>query len=143
MALQRMQVRDTDGPTPSKLLTSRRGIYKVLKIGTASATQRETAAVERLGLARSQWEHQSKHCVRHPDRILALPLQGQMHRCFKFEPLGPSLLEFTSCPTNQPFGSEKVHWIAVYILHALDFLHSNGIVHAGQYHSFHGLELTL
>ncbi|KAI7388183.1 hypothetical protein KC336_g17406 [Hortaea werneckii] len=111
------------------LCKDRKSIYKVLKVGAADATHREKRTFERIGLAATQSDHAGSICVRQPERIFEFHRKGQTYNCFVFEPLGPNLLEFSNQPSNRPFGSQRVRWVATYLLHAMDFLHTNGVAH--------------
>ncbi|KAI7413511.1 hypothetical protein KC336_g11364 [Hortaea werneckii] len=111
------------------LCKDRKSTYKVLKVGAADATHREKKAFERIELAAAQLGHADSICVRQPERIFDFDRIGQTYNCFVFEPLGPNLLEFTNQPSNRPFGSQKVRWVATYLLRAMDFLHTNGVAH--------------
>jgi hypothetical protein len=60
--------------------------------------------------------------------------EEKTYNCFVFEPLGPSLLEFINRPANQPLSIRRVRLTATLLLHALEFLHTNGIAHTGKQH---------
>lgn len=70
--------------------------------------------------------------MRQPERIFDFEAKGQDFNVFVFEPLGPHLLEYTNQPSKRPFGSRNARLTAVYLLHAMDFLHANGIAHTGE-----------
>ncbi|KAK5113555.1 hypothetical protein LTR62_003424 [Meristemomyces frigidus] len=108
-----------------------RSAYKVLNVGAADATHRERTTFEKIGRAAtdSPAEHRGSICVRQAERMFDVASKGQTYNCFVFEPLGPNLLEFTNRPSNRPFGSQNVRVTATYLLHAMDFLHTNGIAH--------------
>jgi serine/threonine-protein kinase SRPK3 len=113
-------------------LTSNRGTYKVLKVGAADATNREKRAFEKIVLAAAHSEHPGSICVRQPERVFEIGLKGHTYNFFVLEPLGSNLLEYTNRPSNRPFGSQNVRFTAIYLLHAMDFLHTNGIAHTGK-----------
>lgn len=100
-----------------------------MKVGAADATRRERTTFERLRLAA---KHPGSICVSRPANIFDFSRNGHTYNCFVFEPLGPSLFEFTNQPTNRPFGSRNVRFTAAYLLYAIDFLHTNGIAHTGK-----------
>ncbi|KAF2756313.1 kinase-like protein [Pseudovirgaria hyperparasitica] len=103
--------------------------FKVLKILTADATSHEAQALKHIEQCSSSQEHPGKYCVRRSNQIFSITSNGRVHQCFLFEPLGASLLEFTKAIPRNSFGSHNVRWITTYLLHAMDFLHSNGVVH--------------
>ncbi|TKX27226.1 protein kinase domain-containing protein 2 [Elsinoe australis] len=113
----------------SWLCKDSKSAYKVLKVGAADATHREKTTFERIGLSATCSEHPGSICVRQPERIFDIHFRGQAYNCFVFEPLGPNLLEFSNQQPNPCFGSQNVRLIATYLLHAIDFLHTNGIAH--------------
>jgi serine/threonine-protein kinase SRPK3 len=112
-------------------LTLNRSAYKVLKVGAADATCREKTTFEKIASAAAHSEHRGSICVRRPEYVFDLEARGRPFNCFVFEPLGPSLLEYTNRPSNRPFGIQNARLTATYLLHALDFLHANGIAHTG------------
>ncbi|GAB1731235.1 hypothetical protein NU195Hw_g8206t1 [Hortaea werneckii] len=111
------------------LCKDRTSTYKVLKVGAADATHREKRTFERIRQAATQSDHAGSICVRQPERIFEFDRKGQAYNGFVFEPLGPNLLEFTNQPSNRPFGSHRVRLVATYLLHALEFLHTNRVTH--------------
>lgn len=106
-----------------------RGAYKVLKVGAADVTEREKSTLENFATAASKTNDPGSICVRQPERIFSHSARGQAYNCFVFEPLGPSLLEFTK--QNRPFGSQRARIAATYILLGLKSLHATGFVHTG------------
>lgn len=98
----------------------------------ANATRREKTTFEKLAFAAAHSEHRGSICVRQPERIFDFEAKGQDFNVFVFEPLGPNLLEYTNQPSKRPFGSRNARLTAVYLLHAMDFLHANGIAHTGE-----------
>lgn len=109
--------------------------YKVLRIGAAHATCREKTAFERIASAAA---HRGSICVHWPESVFefegATEGQEQNFNCFVFEPLGPNLLEYTNrlrVSDRLFFGYQNALLTATYLLHALDFLHANGIAHTG------------
>jgi serine/threonine-protein kinase SRPK3 len=116
----------------NRQLTFNRSAYKVLKVGAANATRREKTTFERIGVTVAKSEHPGSICVRQPERIFEIGLKGHTYNCFVFEPLVSNLLEYTNRPSNRPFGSQNVRFTAIYLLHAIDFLHTNGIAHTGK-----------
>ena len=106
--------------------------YKVLKISAGDGSVRESEILQKIDAASSSSDHQGRYCVRRPEHIFSFPRNGIAYQCFVFEPLGPSLLEFTNSIPKHPFGSRDVRWTAIYLLHAIDFLHTCGVVHTGE-----------
>jgi len=88
--------------------------------------------LEKIALADPKLESVGSNLIRQPERIFDLVRKGKTYNCFVFEPLGPSLLEFVSRPTNKPLGVRRVRLTATLLLHSLDFLHKNGIAHTGK-----------
>lgn len=86
----------------------------------------------RLKIAAAETEHPGQFCTRRLESSFTFPHQNQTWQSFVFEPLGSNLLDYTNRPANRPFPSQSVRWITIYLLHAIDFLHKNGIVHTGQ-----------
>lgn len=81
-------------------------------------------------------QNPGKYCVPRAEDILVIPgTNGNKHQCLVFEPLGPNLLEFASQRKKRSgnlFRIDEVRWMTIYFLHALDFLHENGVVHTGK-----------
>jgi hypothetical protein len=113
-------------------LTFNSSAYKVLKVGAADATNREKRTFEKIGLLAAHSEHPGSICVRQSERVFEIGHKGYIYNCFVFEPLGSNLLEYTNRPSNRAFGSQNVRFTAVYLLHAMNFLHTNGIAHTGK-----------
>jgi len=95
-------------------------------------TRWEKKMLERIASADQHLDSVGKHLIRQPERIFDFVRNGQTYNCFVFEPLGPSLLEFVRRPCNHPISIGKVCLTATLLLHAMDFLHRNGIAHTGQ-----------
>jgi hypothetical protein len=109
-----------------------RNAYKVLKIGKADALRREETTFERLGSTASFLENPRSACVRQPERVLDLIFSEQNYSCFVFPPLGPNLLEFKNQLSKHSFGLLRAQIAAIYMLLALDPVHSAGFIHTGK-----------
>jgi serine/threonine-protein kinase SRPK3 len=95
-------------------------------------TRREKKMLEKIKLADPELESLGSNLVRQPERIFDVARGEQTYNCFVFEPLGPSLLEFSNRPANKPLGIQRVRVTIALLLHALEFLHKNGIAHTGK-----------
>ncbi|KJX92391.1 protein kinase [Zymoseptoria brevis] len=115
------------------LCTDRTQAYKTLKILTAGYAQcREVRVFEHLRALSAGSNHQGRYCVRRPEDMFTIASadEERHHQCLAFEPLGPSLLEFVGRRETKVFHIAEVRWMAIYVLNALDFLHSHQVVHA-------------
>lgn len=95
-------------------------------------TRREKMMLEKIASADPKLDSIGSNLVRQPERIFDFERNGQTYNCFMFEPLGPSLLDFQSRPPQEPLGIGRVVLTATLLLHAMDFLHTNGIAHTGE-----------
>ncbi|KXT07398.1 hypothetical protein AC578_417 [Pseudocercospora eumusae] len=112
------------------LCTDQNNSFKVLKLSTAGdGGLRETSVFKHLRSRSAGSKKQGRYCVRRSEDIFTIPANGNSHQCFIFEPLGPSLLDFASNRISRCFHIEEVRWMAIYFLHAVDFLHSHHVVH--------------
>lgn len=105
--------------------------FKVLKITTHRTTQSSSEAKIHDVLRQTQPDHSGRYCVRRAERSFSVTSGSKLHDCFVFAPLGPSLLDFVRERTA-PLSSTEVRWIAIYLLHAVDFIHASGVVHTGE-----------
>jgi len=97
-------------------------------------TRREKKILEKIKSADPESESLGTNLVRLPERTFDVVRNGQKYNYFVFEPLGPSLLEFINRPANKPLGIQRVRLTVALLLHALDFLHKNGIAHTGKHY---------
>lgn len=95
-------------------------------------TRREKKMLEKIKSADPESESLGSNLVRQPERIFDVVRSGQKYNCLVFEPLGPSLLEFINRPANKPLGIQRVRLTVALLLHALEFVHTNGIAHTGK-----------
>jgi hypothetical protein len=117
---------------PNSQSILRSDAYRVLKVGAEFMTRREKKMLEKIKSADPESESLGSNLVRLPERTFDVIRDGQKHNCFVFEPLGPSLLEFINRPANKPLGIRRVRVTVALLLHALEFLHTNGIGHTGK-----------
>jgi serine/threonine-protein kinase SRPK3 len=117
---------------PNSQYISRSNAYRVLKVGAEFMTRREKKMLEKIKSADPESESLGSNLVRLPERIFDVVQGEQTYNCFVFEPLGPSLLDFINRPANKPLGVQRVRLTVALLLHALDFLHKNGIAHTGK-----------
>jgi serine/threonine-protein kinase SRPK3 len=54
------------------------------------------------------------------------------HSCLVYEPLGISLLEYYRSQRTKGLSVEETSFFLLYLTHALDFLHTSGVVHTGK-----------
>jgi len=109
--------------------------YKVIKIGSSHSNTRELDVQKCL--EKSPVENDSRFCVRtaedfftisHPSNVSPTP-----HLCLVYQPLGISLLDFIANQSTKGISLQEVKFFVFYLLHALDFLHSSGVVHTGSF----------
>ncbi|KAL9530096.1 Serine/threonine protein [Sphaerulina musiva] len=106
--------------------------FKVMKLATANqGDTREARVFKHLHNHAANSQNPGRYCVRQPEDIFTIIADGHHHQCFIFEPLGPSLLEFSSWRTSQSFHIEEVRRMIIYILHAVHFLHEHNVIHTG------------
>lgn len=107
--------------------------FKVMKLATANqGDTREARVFKHLHNHAANSQNPGRYCVRQPEDIFTIIADGHHHQCFIFEPLGPSLLEFSSWRTSQSFHIEEVRRMIIYILHAVHFLHEHNVIHTGK-----------
>nr|POF23975.1 serine/threonine-protein kinase srpk [Quercus suber] len=73
--------------------------FKVLKVTTRDSNIKEIDILNHLSHCGTISEHPGKYCVRRLESEFSISTRAGKHQCFVFEPLGPSLLEFTKRAT--------------------------------------------
>jgi serine/threonine-protein kinase SRPK3 len=109
------------------------GKYVAVKIAVAAGDSRESDILHRLGLG----DHRDEA---HPGKAIISPILDEFfltgpngkHRCFVSVPARMSLAEAKDASSIRLFQLPVARAIVAQLLQAVAFLHSTGIVHAGE-----------
>ena len=104
--------------------------FKTVKVGRKGITpHRELRVLEYLkGKAD---DHRGEVCVRKACDTFRINTPDGYHTCLVYEPLGMNLMQRISLERDQRFHFTAVRVIAYYLLWAIDYLHTCGVIHTG------------
>lgn len=120
------------------LIHIREQSFKVIKIGTSDGHDQGLAVAKHLEGRCA--DSIGRLCVRQlldafrvtKDNVSSRP----SHLCLVYEPLGINLMQYVASQTYEGLSIEETRYFLFYIVHALDFLHTNGVVHTGTLANF-------
>lgn len=114
------------------LIVDRDKSYKTLKVGICRKTEdREVEVLNFLKGLKSS--HNGRYCVRRTRDSFEIKVPDGYHHCLVFDPLGQSLLEYVKRQKGMALDMDIVRWITTYVLTAVDYLHTCGVVHTGKH----------
>lgn len=106
--------------------------HKTLKVGIYRQNEdREVEVLNYLGKLES--DHDGRYCVRRPKDSFEIRVPDGYHHCLVYDPLGQSLLEYVKRQKGMTLDMDTVRWIATYLLTAVDYLHTCGVLHTGEH----------
>lgn len=104
--------------------------FKTIKIGIRGTSEsQEVKVLEYLKSINSP--HEGRYCVRRACDSFEIQVPGGRHHCIVYEPLGLSLLDYVGRQQNRTLNAGLVKWTMTYLLKAVDYLHTSGVVHTG------------
>lgn len=106
--------------------------YKALKVGICRKSESQEVKVLKY-LKEAKSSHDGRYCVRRACSFFEIQVPGGRHHCIVFEPLGMSLLDFLVRQQNHTLNTGVAKWTMTYLLMAVDYLHTSGVVHTGTY----------
>lgn len=116
----------------SVLNVGRDNSYKTLKVGICRNTEdREVEVLNYLKKLKSS--HNGRYFVRRPRDSFKIEVPDGYHHCLVFDPLGQSLLEYVKRQKGVTLNMDTVRWMMTYVLTAVEYLHTCGVVHTGKH----------
>ncbi len=114
------------------VIVGRDNSYRTLKVGICRKCEdREVRVLNYLKELKSS--HNGRYCVRRPEDSFEIKVPDGYHYCLVYDPLGQSLLENDKRQRDMTLNINTVRWIATYVLTAVDYLHTCGVVHTGKH----------
>jgi serine/threonine protein kinase len=117
---------------PFRLISNRDrdNSFKIVKVCRKGITaNRELQVLEYLrGKAD---DHKGEVCVRRACDSFRIVTSNSDHSCLVYEPLGINLMQRISLESDKRFDFQAVRAIACYLLLAIDYLHTAGVIHTG------------
>jgi serine/threonine-protein kinase SRPK3 len=104
--------------------------YKALKIGICQKSESQEVKVLNY-LKETKSSHEGRYCVRRACNSFEIQVPGGRHHCIVYEPLGMSLLDFVARQQDYTLNTAVAKWTVTYLLKAVDYLHTSGVVHTG------------
>ena len=104
--------------------------YKTLKFGVRSTTESQEVKILRH-LKEIKSSNDGRYCVRRVCDFFEIDVPDNRHHCIVFEPLGMSLLDYVTLQRDHTLNSGVAKWDLTYLLKAVDYLHTSGVVHTG------------
>jgi len=104
--------------------------YKALKIGICRKSESQEVKVLNY-LKETKSSHEGRYCVRRACNSFEIQVPSGRHHCIVYEPLGMSLLDFVTRQQDHTLNIGVAKWTMTYLLKAIDYLHTSGVVHTG------------
>lgn len=104
--------------------------FKTLKVGICRTSESQEVKVLEY-LRKSKLLHYGRYCVRRPCDSFHINVPTGCHHCIVYEPLGMSLLEYANRQQDHRISAGVVNWVMTYLLKAVDYLYSSGVVYTG------------
>ena len=115
--------------------------YKTLKIGVCRKSESQEVKVLNY-LKEVKSSNDGRYCVRRACDFFEIQVPSGRHHCIVYEPLGMSLLDYVIRQQDHTLNIGVAKWIMMYLLKAIDYLHSSGVVHTGTRLVFDGPHLS-